>query len=354
MGPNLGLRSSEMRFGLGDLVASLAAPATSMEGRERDNEIYKQFRQQATILDLMSGKEVFRAGPVNANRFAIPGDYFARALTTQPGSSGGYLVNTDTIGHAGNLRPRGLLNRLPVQRLTGLLGNISLPRGVGSSTASWQATETEAVAATAPTLGSITLAAKTLIGTMEVSGALTRGMGAAGNAWMTSEIRYTIDEAAARAFFNGAGGAEPLGLLNVPGINAQAGAALSWASVLDMLRLAELYCEDDSTLAWVCAPDAAKLLRARERASGNGDFIIADGRIAGLPCVVSATVPNGTLIVADWSRVVVASWGAVEVEITGMASSAHFNAGMTAVRCIASVDFAVTQPSVVVAATSIT
>lgn len=349
----LGLRQPEMKYGLGDLVASLAAPSSSLDGREKDNAIYRQFREQSNVCDLMAGKEVFRAGPVNANRFAIPGDYF-RALTTQPGSSGGYLVGTETTGHASNLRPRGVLNRLPVQRMDGLTGNVSLPRGVGASTATWQATETEAVAATAPTLGSITLAAKTLIGTLEVSGALTRGMGAAGNAWMTSEVRYTIDEAAARAFFNGAGGAEPVGLLNVPGINAQAGAALSWASVLDMLRLAELSCEDDSTLAWVCAPDAAKILRARERASGNGNFIIADGRIAGLPCVVSATVPNGTLIVADWSRVVVASWGAIEVEVTGMASSAHFNAGMTAVRCIASVDFAVTQPSVVVAATSIT
>ena len=88
--------------------------------------------------------------------------------------------------------------------------------------------------------------------------------------------------------------------------------------------------------------------------TGGPTFIMDGNQIAGLPVITSACVPAGVLVICDWSRAAAASWGAIEVEVTGLASSAHFNAGMTAVRCIASVDFAVTQPAVVAAATSVT
>jgi hypothetical protein len=88
--------------------------------------------------------------------------------------------------------------------------------------------------------------------------------------------------------------------------------------------------------------------------TGGPTFIMDGNQIAGLPVVTSACVPAGVLVICDWSRVVAASRGAVEIEVTGLASSTHFNSGATAVRCIASVDYAITQPAALVVASSVT
>ena len=68
------------------------------------------------------------------------------------------------------------------------------------------------------------------------------------------------------------------------------------------LKVAEQSAEEGS-LVWCIAPDAAKLLRARERASGNGGFVLQDGTIAGYPVIVTgATGGVGSVAIALLSR----------------------------------------------------
>ena len=87
--------------------------------------------------------------------------------------------------------------------------------------------------------------------------------------------------------------------------------------------------------------------------TGGPTSIMAGNQIAGLPVITSACVPAGVLVIADWSRVVAASWSAVEIEVSGLASSAIFNSAATAVRAIVSCDFAIRQPAALVVANSV-
>jgi HK97 family phage major capsid protein len=352
MGPLLGLSRNELtRYGLADLVLALSAPPFGVKAA-RTAPVLEHFRSMSTAVDILCGREVLPHGPEHPHRFSLPGDMF-RTMTAQPGSAGGYLVGTDVKGYVSNLRNRGVLAHLPVKRLDGLAANVTLVRGNGSVTASWQAVEGTPVTPTDLTLGQLSLTPKALVVIVELSTQLMHALGAAANAYVLGEIDRAVAEELDRKFLAGAGGSEPIGMLNSDGINTQAGASLSWASTTDMLRLAELSAEGDS-LAWIVAPDAAKVLRTRERASGNGGFILNDGTIAGYPARVTSAMPAGALVLAPWDDVTVATWGSVQLEATPFSSAGNFNKGIVAVRMIVDTDWVAEKPATVTKATSIT
>ncbi len=354
MGPLLGLSGAEIsRLGIADLIRALAAPNFNPSERDRASDVVGYFRGISNAVDMLVGREVYRHGTATPDRYSLPGDLFRRALTVQPGSTGGYLVGTDNAHFAPTLRDRGVLSKLPVHRLDGLQGNVTIPRGTAAASTMWQAHEGEAATPSGVALGQLSLVPKTLICVVEFSLHLMKTMGAAANNYCLSEIVRAADAAIDSAFFVGAGGNEPVGIFNVPGITLQAGANLTWASTLGMLKVAEQSAEEGA-LVWCIAPDAAKLLRARERASGNGGFVLQDGTIAGYPVIVTGAVPDGGMVIAPWSSVTVANWRSAQLEVTPFSSSANFGAGVTAARLIIETDFAVHQPAQIAISTSIT
>lgn len=355
MGPSIGLTRKELsRFGLADLVLAMSGP-TSFGQRDRAGAAIEHFRNVSNAVDLLCGKEVFLHGAANPYCFSIPGDYLQqRTLTSATGSSGGYLIDGDIDHYVANLRNRGVLNKLPVNRLDGLAANVTLPRGTSNVTATTQGAETTTVNASDLALGQLSLTPHPVVAIVELSTLLLKGLGPAANAYVLREIDGAINQKLDTLFLNGAGNpTEPLGVLGTAGIGSQSGTSLAWAAgILEMVRLAELYGEGGD-LAWVVAPDAAKILRGREKSAGSG-FIMDDGAIGDFPSFVSNSAPAGSLCIAPWSSVSVATFGALSLEITPFASSTAFAKGVTSIRVIVDADWVVEQPAAVVKATSIT
>lgn len=350
MGPLLGLSQQELnRFGLADLVMARYDSGGGATAGRRSADVLRHFTDISDELDKRAGRKTKGAAD---GLFAIPGDYFlTRALSTATGPKGGYLVGEEVAGYALTVRNRGIVRRLPVKRLDGLAENATLVRGAGSVTVTWQAGDGTSVTASDPAVGQLSLSPKSAIVVTDLSRQLLIGMGDAGNAYVAAELQAAASEEIDKKFVAGIGGAEPIGVLNTQNINSQAGASLSWSSVCDMLRLSELYGEGDS-LAWLVAPDAAKVLRTRERATGNGGFILSDGTIAGYPALVSGSVPAGSMVIGTWSDVTVATWGSLHIDLSG--GGTRFNSGLIGVRMFLQTDWAFEKPVSITKATSIT
>ena len=67
--------------------------------------------------------------------------------------------------------------------------------------------------------------------------------------------------------------------------------------------------------------------------------------------MASNNVPSATMIFGDWSQMLMAEWGVLEVDINPFA---NFQAGIIGVRAMYSVDFGVRVPGAFSVATSIT
>lgn len=342
LSPKLDLTKSE-------LVLDWAAFISDAAEQRASSRHVARMREESAEISRRIGKQ-----PSTFNSFFIAGERLQRDLTVASASGGGYLVGTGNAGQyaAGN-RAAGIVDRLPLRRMPGLVGNVALPGAASSFTTTWLSNEGSTLTEGDATFGQISLSPKTVGTTVDISRHAMLGLGASGSAFVQGECVGAATQEVDRAFINGSGaGGEPTGLLSVSGTVAQSGTSLAWSGVLAMLETAEKY-DRTGSVAAVMGTDVAKLLRGRERAAGSG-FILDNDLIASRPAIVSSIVPSGTLIFAPWDRVVIGSWGAVEVTITPFAGSANFQKGIISLRVMTSIDFGVERGGVIAKSTSIT
>lgn len=278
--------------------------------------------------------------------FFIPGDVLTRDLTAANAPGGGFLTSTD-VSFGSGLYGASLLGSLPM-RVQPMSANAAL--AVTSSVATqWLSTEGTQATQADPTFGQRAMTPKTVAAAVFIGRTLSIQTD---TRFIEQELGAKLGEAVATALISGSGAAgEPTGLLTLAGTTSTAGASLAWAGVRSLISAAEGYTAGG--LVFVAGVTAASLLRSREKATGSG-MILADGKIDGIPLIVSRCAPADALILAPWPLVVMATWGALEVTITPLASPGAFQSGKIGVRLMWSVDFVPMHASVVGKATSIT
>lgn len=316
-------------------------------------------RRLAPLEFAASDKIAEAIGRAPAHGFAFVPISDRRDLTAAVAGAGGYLVSTQTAPgdmFVGFLHALSISSRYPLPRIR-VKGNATTPRVKGSVTTGWLTNEgallTEsdlqfALAAAAPkTVGTYT----------EVSDLFVKQTSPAAQAFVLLELSRATAAAVNAALINGSGAAgQPTGLLNTAGIGSQAGAALAWGGVLNMVE----HVEGASGLVapaaagWVVAPNVARLLRARERATGSG-FVMEGNTINAAPALVTKGAPDGVAIFGDWSGLAMLEWGVLEVGVDPYGiSSELFKKGLVGVRTLWTVDFIALRPASFSAATSIT
>jgi hypothetical protein len=99
----------------------------------------------------------------------------------------------------------------------------------------------------------------------------------------------------------------------------------------------------------------AGLLKQRVKFSSTASPIwegqLQGGQVDGYRAMASNNVPSGYLIFGDFSQMVMAEWGVLEVDVNPYA---NFAAGIIGVRAMYSVDFAVRVPGAFSIASSVT
>lgn len=289
--------------------------------------------------------------------YLVPPEVLRRDLTVAGASTGAKLVGTDHL--AGSfidlLRNSSRVAELGAQRLSGLVGNVAIPKQTGASTAYWLANEGAAITESNPTVDQILMAPKIVGALAEFSFKLLHQSAPGVDALLLNDLAEVVGTAidAAAIAGDGTGGA-PVGILNTAGVGAVAGATLGYAGVLDMQAEVAEANALGAGCAYLATPAVARLLMQRQR-FGNTDSplwagSLLDGQMAGFRAASSNNVPAGTMIFGDWSQLIIGEWSTLELEINPYA---NFAAGITAVRALYAVDFAVRQAGAFSVATAI-
>jgi HK97 family phage major capsid protein/HK97 family phage prohead protease len=299
---------------------------------------------------------------VNAANGSLMTDAFRRTqrrdLTAGTASAGGFMVGTENMSFIEILRNRSIAYRLGARRMSGLVGNVTVPRQTGAATAVWLATEATAITESQQTLGQLALTPKTVGAYTEISRQLMLQSSPDAEAMVTSDLgavaALAIDVGAIRG--SGASG-EPTGIVNTAGIGSVAGAgfiAAAFARVLEFqtdVATANIY---PAAGGYVTTPSvAASMIQAVKYAStaspiweGN----VWDGTMQGFPAMATNQMTAASMIYGDWSQLVVAEWGVLQVEVNPYA---NFQAGIVGVRALVSVDVALRYAGAFSLATSI-
>jgi HK97 family phage major capsid protein len=242
------------------------------------------------------------------------------------------------------LRDALLARRLGVRVLSGLSGNLSIPKFGSGTTVAWVA-ENSAVPDSDMSFGSVGLSPKHAGGITEMSRQLIQQSSPDIEQLVTDDLRYMLARAIDSALIEGGGTNEPTGVLETVGTQAATLTTLSWEAVLEMVELLEL--ENATAANWLMSTRAKTKFAATEKSANTGIYLL-DGNMAGIPVYSSQQVPNaaadkGTVILGDWSQVMLGIWSEIDLLVNPYDSEAYSRGGVK-VRAMATCDIAVRHP----------
>lgn len=289
------------------------------------------------------------------HRVVIPFGALAgrRDMSLSDANGSSYVVGTSNADPFDVLRPYSTTAQAGVTVLSGLRENLTIPRISGAASAGWIAEDgVTQYGESQATIGSTSLTPKTCAVRVDFSHQFHRQAPAV-EMLLRQQLLGAVGELLDGAFLTGSGNSgQPLGLLGTSNINTASGGSLALAGLLEMREEIIAAGGREENLRWIGASTVQELLGTRERVANGGRMLWDDNGILGRPAHATRLAPVATLICGDFTKAIVALWGAgVRVEIDPYTA---FTTGVLSARVVLDVDFAFPQPAAFSVAASIT
>lgn len=284
--------------------------------------------------------------------------YNTRAKRDLNVAGAGGLVGTDHLGGSfiDLLRNTSVVMRMGATRLTGLRGNVAIPRMTAGTTAYWLADETTAITESQPTINQLTLSPHNVAALTEVSHQLMQQSDPSAEQMVLADLAQTVALAADVGALRGdATGGQPQGIVGTVGLGAFTGTALDYAAVLEAQTDVAAANVDVNSCAYVTAPAVAALLMQRVKFTGTASPIwdgnVMAGDCAGLPGMSSNQMAAATMLFGWWQSLVLAEWGVLELAVN---PTQDFTRGLTGLRAWYTMDVGLRYPAAFSYASTIT
>lgn len=274
-----------------------------------------------------------------------------RANTT---STAPELVPTDHRAdqYINPLREALMARRLGVRVLSGLHGNVVIPKFGSGLETGWVA-EGGAVPEGEMTFGNVALSPKHVGGKTELSRQLIQQSSPDIEALVRQDLAFLIAKQIDRAIIAGSGASnEPRGIINTVGIQTGNLATLDWASVMTMVQQFE---DTELTSAtWLTTSTAKTKFATVLKQAGLPGYLLENGQVGGYPLHVTrqfAADSNGDspVLLGDFSQVLLGVWSELDILVNPFAEPAYSRGGVQ-VRAMATCDVALRYPEAFVLA----
>ncbi len=319
--PDIGMSKREIKqYSLVRAMATLAE-CRPLEGLEREasEAVAKLTKREAK--GFFIPQDMMTASFQRANEQVQ--QMFQRSLTANAFASGGATVQ-DTLLVADMislLRNKPLIARLGARTLSGLVGNIAIPRITGGATAYWLP-ETGGVTPTDQQFGQLGLTPHRLVGDTAYSKELLVQSSMDIEAFVREDLMTVLALEKDRAAINGLGAAgEPLGILNTTGIGTTTfGGAATWAKIIDFETQVANANADVGQMAYLTTPSARAKMKGIQKAT-NLPFIWENGSEPGSGTVntyraeATKQVPGDKVLFGNFSDLIIAEWSGVDVVV---------------------------------------
>lgn len=343
--PDVGLTPKEaQRYSITRAIRAMVDRDWGAAGFER--ECHKAILKRAGLGDAPNGG------------FYVPYEVQQRDLTAGTGSQGGFLVATDNLASSfvDLLRNRTLVGQLGATMLSGLVGNVTIPRQTSANSATWLANEASTITETNAAFGQIAMTPKHVGAYQEISRQLLMQSAPSVDMLVMNDLARVIAIAIDLAALEGSGASgQPTGISQTAGIGSVTGTSLAYAGVLEFQSDVAGGNALADNCAYVTTPAVAALLAARQRFASTDTPLwegnLLDGRVSGFRAMSTLQVTAASMIFGDFSQVIIGDWGQLEI---AMNPFANFQAAITGIRAIQTVDVGVRYAAAFSRATSIT
>ncbi len=257
-----------------------------------------------------------------AKGFFIPQDVMKRALSVGDSTKGGFSVTDQLLPDMIELlRNKTLVSRLGARTLSGLVGQVAIPRISGGATAYWLP-ESGTVPATDQGFGQLGLVPHRLVGDTAYSKELLIQSSIDIEAFVRDDLMRVLAIEKDRAAINGLGAnGEPVGILNTTGIGSVTfGAAATWSKVISFETAVANSNADVGQMAYLSTPNVRGAWKGTPKVTnqafflwekGNAEF----GEVNGYPAAATKQVPSEKVIFGNFNDLILAEWAGIDVVV---------------------------------------
>jgi HK97 family phage major capsid protein/HK97 family phage prohead protease len=280
----------------------------------------------------------------SSNGIVVPNEVLRRDLNVGTATAGGNLV--DDVLLSGSfielLRNRLALAQAGMTTLSGINGNISIPKQGSSATAYWVG-EGSSPTESQQTIEQINLSPKTCGAFVDYSRKLLLQSSIDVEQMVRDDLARVLALELDRVGLNGSGSSnQPLGIINTTGIGTQTITTFgTFAEYIGMETDVAVANADAGALRYIINASARGALKSTEKASGTAQFVYENDEINGYPVTVSNQLENNDALFGDFSQLIMAMWSGLDLTVDPYAGA---TAGTVRIIALQDVDFAVKQP----------
>ena len=282
-----------------------------------------------------------KAGRVSRG-ITVPYDVMSRDLKTSPATQGGNLVQTDldAANFIDLLRNNSVLDQAGATILTGLQGNIAIPRQSGAATAYWVA-EGGAPTESQQAIQQVSMIPRTCGAFTDISRKLLIQSSIDVEQMVRNDISKVIALEIDRAALYGTGSSnEPLGLHNTSGIGTESITANNptFAQVVNMESDVAAANALMGNLSYVTGATIRGAMKVKAKDSGSGLFLWdGNNTVNGYNAYMSNQVEAGDIWFGNWSDCIIGYWSSLDLLVDPYT---HSSSGTIRITALQDVDVA--------------
>jgi len=280
-----------------------------------------------------------------ANGILVPNEVLQRDLNVGTATAGGNLVPTELL--AGSfidiLRKRMAVMATNPTMLTGLSGNVSIPRMTSTSTAYFVG-ESGAPTESQQAFDQVNMTPKTIGAFVDYSRRLLLQSSIDVETMIRDDIARVIATKLDNAAIYGSGSSnEPLGIKDTTGVGTSTITTFgTFAEYIALETDVAAANADVANMFYLINASARGALKSTEKATNTGQFVFENGEINGYPAIVSNQLANNDVLFGDFSQFVIGMWSGLDLTVDPYANA---TSGSVRIIALQDVDFAVKQPT---------
>ena len=340
-----GMSVEQFRQDMLNHIASLPVPTSDIGMSKKEAQSFSFLRainalsnpgdrkaQEAAAFEREASDAVAAKMGRSAQGFFVPSDVQKRDLTVATAASAGNLVATElhSASFIDLLRNKMMVASMGAQLLTGLQGNIAIPRQTGGATAYWVA-EGNAPTESAQTVDQVPMSPKTVGAYTDISRKLLLQSSIDVEQFVRNDLSTVLALAIDLAAIAGTGlNNQPKGVLATSGIGSVVGGtdglAPTWAHIVALETAVAVANADVGSMGYLTNAKVRGKLKTTSKVSGQNGFIWEDGGTvngynAGVTNQVPSNLTKGTgtnlsaIIFGNWADLVIGQWGVLDLMV---------------------------------------
>ena len=302
-----------------------------------------QAARRAAEFEIEVGNAAAKQYERSSNGIVVPNEVLRRDLVVGTPTAGGNLV--DDVLLSGSfidlLRNRLALSQAGMTMLSGLQGNVSIPRQTSAATAYWVG-ENSSPSESQQAIDQVNMSPKTCGAYVDYSRRLLLQSSIDVEGMVRNDLARVIALELDRVGIYGTGSSnQPLGINNTSGIGSQTLTNFgTFAEYIGMETDVAVANADAGSLRYIVNASARGALKSTEKASNTAQFVFENNEINGYPVIVSNQLQNNDALFGDFSMLIMGMWSGLDLTVDPYAGA---TAGTVRIIALQDVDFAVKQ-----------